>query len=389
MKRASLFLGTGLWLLWTSAIAQPTVLNVPTVIQEQNQWCWAAVSASVIRASGTYIDQCTIAEYTRVRATWHNFGEIDCCVDASQGCNYWNYNWGYDGSIRDILSYWGVENYGTAAALSLSTVEQEILAMRPFIIRWGWTSGGGHFLVGYGIDGSLVYYMNPWPGEGAKIAEYEWVTSGDDHTWTHTNVLTTPLAVQLASFTATWAGTAGVRLEWMTVSECNNYGFEVERKDNAAGNFQCLRGGFVAGHGTTVTPQKYTFIDEDPLPNGGWYRLRQIDLDGSSHYSEAITPSQVTAVQHAAEPVTFVLQQNFPNPFNPTTKIRYQVPVASAVRLEVYDLLGQEVAMLQEGHVEAGVHDIRFDGSGLPGGVYIYRLHAGSFTDAKRLILLK
>jgi hypothetical protein len=201
MTRARFFAGTTVWWICATAVAQPTILNVPTVIQEQDQWCWAAVSTSVIQAAGTDVEQCTIAEYARVRATWHNFGSVDCCEDASQGCNYWNYNWGYDGSIQDILSHWGLSNYGYADALSLDVVQQEIDAARPFIVRWGWTSGGGHFVVGYGVDGSQLYYVNPWPGEGARIADYDWVVSGSNHTWTHTNILTTPLAVQLASFT--------------------------------------------------------------------------------------------------------------------------------------------------------------------------------------------
>lgn len=99
------------------------------------------LDTSVIRAKGTLVDQCAVADYARVRATWHNFGAVDCCTDPSAGCNYWNYNWGVNGSIQDILSHWGINNYGYGGALSLSSIESELAAGRPFIVRWGWDGG--------------------------------------------------------------------------------------------------------------------------------------------------------------------------------------------------------------------------------------------------------
>ena len=81
------------------------------------------------------IEQCTIAEYARVQATWHDFGPVDCCEDPTQGCNYWNYNWGTAGSIQDIIQHWGISNSGYVPELSLDAVVEEIEAMRPFIIR--------------------------------------------------------------------------------------------------------------------------------------------------------------------------------------------------------------------------------------------------------------
>jgi hypothetical protein len=176
-------------LLCSPAFAK--VLDVPLVTQEQDQWCWAGVSKATLDFYGFNINQCTIAEYTRTTATWHDFGSTNCCADASQGCNYWNYNWGYAGSINSILQNWGVSNYGYGAALSIDEITEQIDGNRPFIIRWGWTTGGGHFLVGHGIDDNgMVNYMNPWPGEGLTTALYAWVVSGSNHTWTHTNILT-------------------------------------------------------------------------------------------------------------------------------------------------------------------------------------------------------
>jgi hypothetical protein len=88
-------------------------------------------------------------------------------------------------------------------------------------------------------------------------------------------------------------------------------------------------------------------------------------------------------------PDRFVLEQNYPNPFNPSTTIRYDLPFTTVVRLAVFDELGQQVATLVQGEQAAGVHEVRFDASGLSSGVYIYRLSAGQFVQAHKLILLR
>jgi hypothetical protein len=100
----------------------------------------------------------------------------------------------------------------------------------------------------------------------------------------------------------------------------------------------------------------------------------------------------VTSVSHppaAAVPTQFVLEQDYPNPFNPTTVVRYQVPVAGNVRLIVYDLLGREVATLVNERKEPGSYTVRFDASGLASGAYLYRLQAGGFAETRKMILIK
>jgi hypothetical protein len=88
-------------------------------------------------------------------------------------------------------------------------------------------------------------------------------------------------------------------------------------------------------------------------------------------------------------PSSYQLDQNYPNPFNPTTTISYTLPVDADVSLAVYDVLGQKVAQLIEGPMTAGIHHVRFDGSNLASGIYVYRLLAGDFVAAKRMIILK
>lgn len=175
-------------------LSQAQVLSVPAVVQEQTEWCWAAVSSAVLGYYKKPLSQCAIADYTRTKATWHDFGQVDCCTSPSGMCNSWNYNWGYPGSIQDILQNSGIENVGNPGSLTLAQIRTEIQAKRPFVIRWAWTAGGGHFIVGSGVVDSTVYYMNPWPGEGAKISDYAWLVSNSEHSWQGTNTMkTTPV----------------------------------------------------------------------------------------------------------------------------------------------------------------------------------------------------
>ncbi|HEX3074846.1 MAG TPA: T9SS type A sorting domain-containing protein, partial [Ignavibacteriales bacterium] len=88
-------------------------------------------------------------------------------------------------------------------------------------------------------------------------------------------------------------------------------------------------------------------------------------------------------------PAQYSLSQNFPNPFNPATKIRFMIPRDNFVSVKLYDMLGREVAVLLNREMEAGSHELLFDGASLASGVYIYKINAGSFTEAKKMNLLK
>jgi hypothetical protein len=148
-------------------------------------------------------------------------------------------------------------------------------------------------------------------------------------------------------------------------------------------------GSFIAGNGTTNEPREYVFVDANPLRGNVQYRLRQVDLDGTVHYSEPITISVATDVKGANRPSEFALHQNYPNPFNPSTTIKYDLPEKSRVKLEVVNTLGQVVRTLVDDVQEAGFIEMAFDASKLSSGIYLYRIQAGSFVATKKFVLIR
>ncbi len=199
-----------------------------------------------------------------------------------------------------------------------------------------------------------------------------------------------PLPVQLASFTGSVINQQGhVRLNWRTLTETNNYGFYVQKSQSNQSNYQTISP-LVPGHGTTLEPHDYAWTDVNATSGTWYYRLKQVDLDGTEHYSESIQPTGLTGVKEKPLPTEFALSQNYPNPFNPTTKLEYALPKQSHVTLEVYNLLGQRVARLLDEVKQAGYHAVDFDANGFSSGLYFYRMTAnGSVTFMKKMLLLK
>jgi hypothetical protein len=113
---------------------------------------------------------------------------------------------------------------------------------------------------------------------------------------------------------------------------------------------------------------------------------------GYSLYEFKIDTGQTTGIKDTNAgviPKQFALHQNYPNPFNPSTTIQYQIPKANHVTLNVFDVLGREVATLVNEQKPAGTYTVQFEGSGLTSGVYFYRLQSGTYSDTKKLVLLR
>lgn len=191
------------------------------------------------------------------------------------------------------------------------------------------------------------------------------------------------IPVELTSFKAI-TGTNSVTLEWTTATETNNQGFFVERKTTET-DYMTL--GFVEGKGTTVQTQNYSYVDVGLSSGTYQYRLRQVDYDGTTSYSDVVEVE-------VEVPTEFSLSQNYPNPFNPSTMIVFTLPTDAVVTLKVFDVLGQEVATLLNKELAAGKHETLFDATKYNSGVYLYRIEAKGkdgreFNSVKKMLLLK
>jgi hypothetical protein len=225
-------------------------------------------------------------------------------------------------------------------------------------------------------------------GSGADICASVWGNIAGNLTGTGTQCGST-LPVELVSFGVS-VDSGSVELKWNTASETNNYGFFVERRRDDEQNFSEVEDGFIPGHGSTLEPQSYSFVDNTITELGTYYyRLRQVDNDGLINYSSPVRI--IISVLSVAEsiPLSYKLEQNYPNPFNPTTGIKYQVPKKEMVQLIIYDVLGKSVTTLVDEEKPAGTYEVKFDASFLSSGIYIYKLKAGVFMESKKLILLK
>lgn len=167
------------------------------------------------------------------------------------------------------------------------------------------------------------------------------------------SALGTPLPVELSSFTAVQIGST-VLLKWRTETEINNFGFDVERAIDLNGSMQHWNKIiFVEGSGNSNRYKEYSFTDNPAIGSKYYYRLKQIDSDGQTEYSNVISVDLNIPNQYA-------LHQNYPNPFNPITSITYNLPTDGLVSLKVFDMLGSEVVTLVNENQKAGAYTIPF-----------------------------
>lgn len=189
--------------------------------------------------------------------------------------------------------------------------------------------------------------------------------------------------VELTSFDAE-VQNEKVILKWITASEKNNHGFEIQRS-NDAHNFSTIS--FIEGKGTSTEPHNYFYEDRE-ISGRFYYRLKQIDFSGVSSYSNVLSVDAVTLKD-------FVLEQNYPNPFNPSTVIDYKLITPSHVTLKVYDVKGKEIQTLSKGLKQTGKHSAMFNADIFASGVYFYKLtgkeqNSGrEFSSTKKMLLIK
>ena len=300
------------------------------------------------------------------------------------GSGYFNHM-----SSFGTTNYWSVEVYFDAGGGG------RVLTGDPDVL-FSWTENTWHFAqVVVDLDADLAqFWLN-----GVMITSWAWTNGTSTGTGPLVLAVTdifgaeatdemyidnfwfgdVPVPVELTSFAANVNNNGDVILNWTTASELNNQLFEIERRSEEG---QYLMIGYVNGHGTTTEAQEYSYVDNNVEPGTYFYRLKQIDFLGTYEYSDEVEVE-------VNGPLTFHLEQNYPNPFNPSTNIKYNIPESGIVKLAVYNTLGEEVAVLVDGMVQAGFYEVTFDASSLPSGAYFYRLQSDNLNQVKKMLLMK
>lgn len=259
--------------------------------------------------------------------------------------------------------------YQTASGNDLNSTDDEVFFTGNYDLHLTGSSIGDVNLLGTpipgindDIDGDLRNPTSPYMG--ADEADF-------------------PLPVELYSFTSSVSG-RDVMLNWRTLSEINNSGFDIDKlKVNGENISDWKKAGFVTGTGTGNNPNEYSFIDKNLNAGSYKYRLKQIDMNGNFEYF--YLNNEVTI----ALPEKYELSQNYPNPFNPSTKINYQMPNDGFVNISVYDNSGREVMTLVNENKTAGYYTVSFNAASLSSGVYFYRIKSDNFNQVKKMMLVK
>ncbi|MEM6336899.1 MAG: GEVED domain-containing protein, partial [Bacteroidota bacterium] len=196
-------------------------------------------------------------------------------------------------------------------------------------------------------------------------------------------LVTGALPVELSAFELSRADMQ-VELSWQTLTETDNAGFSIEhRMASCSSDCAWSELSFVQGAGTTETPQAYAYRTAPLEPGVHQFRLKQVDFDGQHSYSAVLE-------QRLDVPSAAYLEPAYPNPFNPSTQIRFTMEDRGEVYVGLYDLTGRHVKTLFEGDVEAGQSQtLRVDASGLPSGTYVIRLEGAKAQSTQRITLIK
>lgn len=189
-----------------------------------------------------------------------------------------------------------------------------------------------------------------------------------------------PRPVELSSFASSVSGN-DVLLKWITSSETNNSGFEIQRKDKLNIDWNVIE--FVPGKINSTENTIYNYTDRD-LDAGSYnYRLKQIDLNGNFEYFN------LTETVVIGNPDDFFVSLNYPNPFNPVTKINYSLPSASDLKISLFDSQGKLVKVLNDGYSSSGYFEISIDASDLTSGLYYCNFEYGNNIISRKIVVLK
>jgi len=195
------------------------------------------------------------------------------------------------------------------------------------------------------------------------------------------------IPVELQSFGARYdSENQAVILEWTTASEQDNLGFHIFRSREESGSYSRINEDIIPGSGTKSVPSNYRFTDSTSEPGTYFYKLLQVDTNGSQNFHGPISLSIGSGL-----PYEFSMEEPVPNPFDESVTVRYSLPHETMVKLSVYDISGHSVRTLVHENQHAGVHARIWDGTTTSGtaspGHYIIRLITDEYTASQPVIL--
>ena len=208
-----------------------------------------------------------------------------------------------------------------------------------------------------------------------------WVISASPYTFSTTafTISEVPLPITLTSFAAT-AVNGTVELAWETATETNNANFVIYRNGEGIA--------MIAGAGTTTEPHNYSYVDAAVVPGVTYtYVLADVDLGNNEtrYDNNAVT---VTVANDFVE-ADFVVGAAYPNPFNPQVAVSYQLSAVSHLNASIYNTQGMMVEELLNTEMSAGTHQLTWNASNMPSGVYIIKMQAGEFMHSQKVVLMK
>ncbi len=259
------------------------------------------------------------------------------------------------------------------------------------------TNGSSNEVPAYGgdldpqawIEGIGGLYFGPYQSSSntsENWTQYNGVTGNLEANWFVSDATEeTALPVELASY-GLENFDDGVSVNWTTATETDNLGFILERSTMPDSGFtqvaSYLSSSALKGQGTVSVETKYEYVDYTSLMAGEtyYYRLSDVDISGTRHVLET---------KSITRPLDYNLYQNYPNPFNPTTAIQFSLQKSGKTVLAVYDILGRKVATLLNQEMKSGAHVVNWNARNFASGIYFYRLQSGSFTQVKKMMLIK
>lgn len=236
--------------------------------------------------------------------------------------------------------------------------------------------------------------VDDWERRRNNIIDEYWQGNRNpfiDHPEFVSQIWSDPISIELTNFSATWIDDV-VKIKW-TVTQCNGCaGFNIYRQDDEQTGFTKINDAIIV-ETNNADSLDYLFRDANGSLTSE-YRLESVGLDGSSTFLGPITVSSVTDVETNPLPNNFALHHSYPNPFNPTTTIRFDLPRSSHVSIQIYDVQGRLVKDLINDMKPAGAHAIVWDATNnqampVSSGLYYIKMRAGDYQNVKRLMFLK